>query len=347
MREVAAWILLAVFGNLVLSGASFLDKKIVGRISPYAFLALSELIWVPVLVGAALLSPWFPLAQPFLGHRLGQGLALVFPGWNFLFVKALCAGWCVSAAFLFYTRAMRVMIPSRVVMLALISSSCSAAIIGMALRGRLFALSELAAFGLLLSGGWLASFLLYEEDPMRSVGDFRNGFLDIMVAGLFWGMYPSFLDSLKKDLPWLSIFFWQNVAGIMFAVIVCLVFRSAIHECRDIFRRVAVSGGSAESPPFRLIRYFGITKFLGLCGGYSLAFAMLSAPLGSAAFVPAFGGVRYAAAFCWEHLRMGRNFRERICLLLTIRMLILLVAVFMLAGGVFILALYAPQKGAS
>lgn len=342
---MAGWILLAVFGNLVLSSASFLDKKILRHMSPAAFLAISELMWLPVLVGVVLLSPLFPLARPFLWQEFGQGLALVFPGWNFLFLKTLLAGLCVSAAFLFYTRAMRLMIPSRVIMFGLVASSCSAALIGMLVRGRMFALFELVAFGLLLGGGWLASFLLYEEDPMRSVGDFRSGFFDIMVAGLFWGMYPSFLDNIKNDLPWLSIFFWQNVAGIMFVVVLCLVFRSAMYECRDIFRRVAVLGDSAESPPFRLIRYFGITKLLGLCGGYSLAFSMLAAPFGSAAFVPVFGGIRYAAAFCWEHFRIGRNFRERIRLLTTPRMLILFIAVFLLAAGIFILALHAPQKG--
>lgn len=338
---MAGWILLAVFGNIVLSGASLLDKKILGRISPVAFLALSELMWLPVLAGVVLLSPLFPFAQPFFG----KGFLLIFPGLNFLLLKALVPGLCLSAAFWFSARAMSVMIPSRVIMLGLVASSCSAALIGMLVRGRMFALFELVAFGLLLGGGWLASFLLHEEDPLRSVGDFQSGFWDIMVAGLLWGMYPSFLDGLKKDLPWLSIFFWQNVAGIMFAIVLCLVFRSAIYECRNIFRRVAVSGSSAESPPFRLIRYFGITKLLGFCGGYSLAFAILVAPLGSAAFVPVFGGVRYAAAFCFEHLRMGRNFRERIRLLATFRMLILLIAVLLLAGGIFILALHAPHKG--
>lgn len=338
-----AWILLAVFGNLVLSGASLLDKKILGQISPVAFLALSELMWLPVLAGVVLLSPLFPFAQPFFG----EGFLLVFPGWNFLLLRALVPGLCLSAAFWFSSRAMSVMIPSRVIMLGLVASSCSAALIGMLVRGRMFALFELVAFGLLLGGGWLASFLLYEEDPLRSVGNFQSGFWDIMAAGLLWGMYPSFLDGIKNDLPWLSIFFLQNVAGISFAIILCLIFRTAIYECRNIFRRAMVSGGSVEPSPFHFLRYFGITKLLGFCGGYSLAFAMLAAPIGSAAFVPAFGGVRYATAFCWEHFRVGRNFRERIRLLMALRMLILLVAVALLAGGIFILALHAPQKGAS
>lgn len=341
---MAAWILLAVFGNLTLSGASFLDKKIVGKISPSAFLVFSEWLWIPVLVGAAFLSPLFPLVQPFLGERLGPGLALVFPGWNFLFIKTLSAGWCVSAAFLFYTRAMRVMVPSRVVMLGLVASSCFAAVIGMLARGKVFAPFELMAFGLLLSGGWLASFLLYEEDPLRSAGSFRSGFWDIMSAGFFWGLYPSLVDALKKDLPWFSFFFWQNFAGIVFAFCLCLVSRSVFRECRNAIRSASVSGESAGSPSFRLWRYFGFTKLLGLFGGHSLAFAMIFAPAGKAAFIPAFGGIRYAAAFCYEHFRTGHSARERIRLLATPRMLILLAAAAFLAGGIFILALYAPQN---
>lgn len=339
---MGAWILLAVFGNIVLSGASFLDKKVLGQISPIAFLALSELMWAPILAAVVLFSPLFPFAQKFFGSEF----ALVFPGWTFLLFQALLPGFCLSAAFWFSARAMSIMIPSRVIMLGLVASSCSAALIGMLVRGRMFALFELVSFGLLLGGGWLASFLLYEEDPLRSVGDFQSGFWDIMIAGLLWGMYPSFLDGIKKDLPWLSLFFWQNVAGIIFAVVLCLIFRTAMHECRNIFRRAMVSGGSVGPSPFHFLRYFGTAKFFGFCGGYSLVFAMLLAPLGSAVFVPVFGGVRYVTAFCFEYLRMGRNFRERIRLLMTIRMLILLVAVFLLAGGIFILALHAPQKGA-
>jgi hypothetical protein len=343
VREVALWILLAIFGNLVFSGASFLDKKVVGRISPYAFLALSELALLPVLIGIALLSPWFSLAQPFLGQRLGQGLELVFPGWNFLFVKSLLAGLSVSAAFLFYARAMRMMVPSRVVMFGLVASSCSAAGIGMLVRGRMFTPLELAAFGLLLGGGWLASFLLYEEDPLRSAGDFKSGFWDIMIAGFFWGLYPSLVDNLKKDLPWFSLFFWQNFAGVIFALFLCLIFRSVVRECKDAVLRAMVSEEGSQQQSFRLLRYFVCAKLLGIFGGYSLAFAMIFAPVGKAAFVPVFGGVRYAAAFCWEHFRAGRGIGERIRLLATFRMLILLVAAAMIAGGIFILALYAKQ----
>lgn len=339
---MAWWIMLAVFGNFVLSGASLLDKKILGRISPPAFLALSELMWLPVLVCVALLSPLFPLAQPFFG----QGFALVFPGWNLLFVQALIPGLSVSISAWFYFRAMRMMIPSRVVMLGLMTSACCAAGVGMVIRGKFFMPFEIAAFGLLLSGGLLASFLLYEKDPRHSIGNFRSGFYDVICAGIGWGIYPSLLHSLGEKMPWLSVFFWQNVAGILFALVLCAWYRTVIRECRDAFRRAVISGDSNEPMPFRFLHYFGYTKLLGLCGGYALAFAAIVAPLGNEAFIPAFGGIRYATMYCYEHLCIGLGAGERMRLLATFRILILLVAVALLAGGIFILALYAPQKGA-
>ncbi len=334
-----SWILLAVLGNVALSGASLLDKTILYRLSATAFLVLSELVWVPIIGVALLLSPTFPFFQKFFG----PGFSLVYPDGQIL-MEALVPGWCAILSLFFYYRAMRVMIPSQLLMIAFVVSSLTAALLGMKIRGIPFASFEWLAFILLLGGGWLASFLLYARDAKERNQIISPGFYDIFISGVGFGTYAVLLHNSGKNIPWLSVFFWQGVAGIsVTALFLFFSFSKTWKELRDVFL-----GGASEdsgSPTFSLqfLGTFGLNKLLGFGGVYAVNFATI---LGNAAFIPAFGGVKYVVTFCYEHLRGGYGFWGRFRLMFTLRMFFMLIAAALMTLGILILAFHAPRGGA-